>query len=99
MVTHVYSFTYFCASGSCGHFVGNHAILRNFWAKYPVLFTDDGKRWVEDGELKNLHGFSENNRILSVTENPWGYPPVHQSEREREKDVHHDTRTTAMGKW
>ena len=32
------------ASGSCGHFVGNHAILRSFWAKNPVLFTEPGKR-------------------------------------------------------
>ena len=40
------------ASGACGHFVVNHAILRTFLAKYPVLFTEDGIRRVEDGELR-----------------------------------------------
>ena len=40
------------ASGVCGHFVGNRAILRTFGAKYPVLFTEDGKTRVEDGELR-----------------------------------------------
>ena len=40
------------ASGACGHFVGNHAILRTFWAKYLILFTEDGKRRFEDGELR-----------------------------------------------
>ena len=32
------------ASGTFGHFVGNHAILRTFWAKYLVLFNEDGKK-------------------------------------------------------
>ena len=36
------------SSGACGHFVGNHAILRTFWVRYPVLFTEDG----ENGELR-----------------------------------------------
>ena len=40
------------ASGARGHFVRNHAILRNFLDKYPVLFTENGKRRVEDGELR-----------------------------------------------
>ena len=40
------------ASGACGHFDGNHAILRTFWAYYPVLFTEDGKRKVENRELR-----------------------------------------------
>ena len=40
------------ASGDCGYFVGNHAVLRTSWAKYPVLFTEDGKRRVEDGEFR-----------------------------------------------
>ena len=40
------------ASGDCGYFVGNNAILRTFSAKYPVFFTEDGKRRVEDGELR-----------------------------------------------
>ena len=40
------------ASGTCGHFVGNHAILRTFCSKYPVGFIEDGKRRVEDGELR-----------------------------------------------
>ena len=40
------------ASGACGYFVGNHAILRTFWVKYPVLLTEDGGRRVEDGEMR-----------------------------------------------
>ena len=40
------------ASGTFGHFVGNHAILRTFWVTYPVLLTEDGGRRVEDGELR-----------------------------------------------
>ena len=28
-------------SSACGHFVGNHAILRTFLVKYPVLLTED----------------------------------------------------------
>ena len=39
------------ASNACGHFVGNHSILRTFWVKYPVLLTEDGGRRVEDGEF------------------------------------------------
>ena len=30
------------ASGACGHFVGNYAILRTFLVKYPIHFTEDG---------------------------------------------------------
>ena len=30
------------ASGACGHFVGNYAILRTFSVKYPIHFTEDG---------------------------------------------------------
>ena len=41
-----------CGSGACGHFVGNHAILRTFCVKYPVLLRKDVGRRVEDGELK-----------------------------------------------
>ena len=37
------------ASGACGHFVGNHAILRTFLAKYPILLTKGGGKGVEDG--------------------------------------------------
>ena len=40
------------ASGACRHFVGNQAILRTFSVKYPVLFIEDRKRRVEDGELR-----------------------------------------------
>ena len=40
------------ASGACGHFVGNHAILRTFWVKNPVLLTEDGWRRTEDAELR-----------------------------------------------
>ena len=37
------------ASGACGHFVGNHAILRTFWAKYSVLFSEDGGIRIDNG--------------------------------------------------
>ena len=40
------------ASGACGHFVGNHAILRTFWVKYLVLLTEDWGGRVKDGELR-----------------------------------------------
>ena len=40
------------ASDTCGHFVGNQAILRIFWAKYPVLLTEDGGKRIEDGEMR-----------------------------------------------
>ena len=40
------------ARGTCGDFVGNHPILRTFWAKYPVNLTEDGKRRVENGEAR-----------------------------------------------
>ena len=40
------------ASGACGHFVGNHAILRTFWVKYLVLLTEDCGGTVKDGELR-----------------------------------------------
>ena len=29
------------ASGACGHFVGNHTVLRTFGAKNPGLLTED----------------------------------------------------------
>ena len=35
------------ASGACGHFYGNHAILR----KFCVLLCEDEGRRVDDGEL------------------------------------------------
>ena len=38
------------ARGAYGHFVGNHAILRTFSVKYPVLLAKDQGRRVEDGE-------------------------------------------------
>ena len=40
------------ASGACGHIVGNHIILRTFGARYPILYTVDEKRRVEDGEFR-----------------------------------------------
>ena len=40
------------ASGACGYFVGNHAILRTFCIKNPALLTEDGGRRVEDAELR-----------------------------------------------
>ena len=44
------------ASGACGHFVGNPAILRTFSVKYPALLTEDGGRRVEDQELRLAKG-------------------------------------------
>ena len=40
------------ASGACGLFVINPAILRIFSVKHLVLFSLDGGRRVEDGELR-----------------------------------------------
>ena len=40
------------ASGACGHFVGNHAILSTFLVKYPVLLSEDGGRRVDNWELR-----------------------------------------------
>ena len=40
------------ASGACRHFVGNHAILRTFWVKYPVLLSEDGERRADNWELR-----------------------------------------------
>ena len=36
------------ASGACGHFVENPAILRTFWVENPAFLTEDGGRIVED---------------------------------------------------
>ena len=44
------------ASGACGHFVENHAILRTFGVKYPVLLTEDGGRRFQDGKLRMGQG-------------------------------------------
>ena len=41
------------ASAACGHFVGNYTFLRTFLANYPVLFTEDGNRRVEDEKLRS----------------------------------------------
>ena len=30
------------ASSACGHYVGNHALLRTFLVKSPVRLTEDG---------------------------------------------------------
>ena len=40
------------ASGACGHFDRNHAILRTFWVKCPVLLSEDGGKRVDNGELR-----------------------------------------------
>ena len=40
------------ASGACGHFVENHAILRTFWFEIPAFLTEDGGRSVKDGKLR-----------------------------------------------
>ena len=37
---------------ACRHFVGNHAILRTFSVKYSLLLTEDGRRRVEDWEVR-----------------------------------------------
>ena len=39
-------------NGACRHFVENHTILRTFLVKYSVLFTEDKKRRIENGELR-----------------------------------------------
>ena len=39
------------ASGACGHFVENHAILRTFWVEYPVLLKEDVERGFDNWEL------------------------------------------------
>ena len=38
------------ASGTCGHFVENPAILRTFWVKIPAFLIEDGARSVDDGK-------------------------------------------------
>ena len=40
------------ASIDCRQFVRNHAFLRTFLVKYPVLLSEDGGRRVDDGELR-----------------------------------------------
>ena len=40
------------ASGACGHFVKNHAILRTFWVENPTFLTEFGGRSVKDGKLR-----------------------------------------------
>ena len=40
------------ASGACGHFVENHAILRTLRVKSRAFSTQDGGRRVEDGKLR-----------------------------------------------
>ena len=40
------------ASGACGHFVGNHTILRTFLIKYPVVLSENGGRRFDDVELR-----------------------------------------------
>ena len=37
------------ASSACGHFVGNHTILRKFWVKYQVFLSEHGGCSVDDG--------------------------------------------------
>ena len=44
------------AIGACDHVVGNHAILMTFCSKYHVLFTEDGRRRVENRELRIDNG-------------------------------------------
>ena len=40
------------ASGACGHFVGNPALLRTFFVRYLLLLAEDPGRRVEDGDLR-----------------------------------------------
>ena len=40
------------ASGACGHFVENPAILRTSLVKNSAFTTEDGGRGVEDGKLR-----------------------------------------------
>ena len=40
------------ASGACGQFVENHAILRIFWVENPTFLTEDGGRRFEDQKLR-----------------------------------------------
>ena len=40
------------ASGACGHFVENHAILRTFSFENSVFLTDDGERSIKDRKLR-----------------------------------------------
>ena len=40
------------ASGACGHFVRDHAILRTFFVSYPVILSKDGEKRVDDEELR-----------------------------------------------
>ena len=44
------------ASGACGHFVVNPAILRKFWIKTPAFLTEDGGRRTEGGKSSMDHG-------------------------------------------
>ena len=46
------------ASGACGHFVKNPAILRRFLFKNPAVLTEDGGRRVGDGKLRMEQGES-----------------------------------------
>ena len=45
------------ASGACGHFIENSAILRTFSVKYLVLLDEDQGRRVEHGELRLDKGY------------------------------------------
>ena len=40
------------ASGACGHFVKNPAILRTFEVKNTAILTEDGERRGKDEELR-----------------------------------------------
>ena len=55
------------ASGACGHFVVNHAILRTSRVKPPVFFTEDRGRRLEGEKLKidkgELRLYDGENRI------------------------------------
>ena len=44
------------ASGACGHFVLNTAILRTSRVKNPAFLTEDKGRRVEDGKLRLKRG-------------------------------------------
>ena len=44
------------ASGACGHFVVNPAILRTFRVRNPTFLTEDGGRRMEGGKLRMDRG-------------------------------------------
>ena len=40
------------ANGTCGHFVENHAILRTFSVRYPVLLNEEEELRLDKRDLR-----------------------------------------------